>query len=401
MQSLSDTHALPSIFFGDFNEILRGDENEGGVPRCDKNMDDFRICIDNCDVVDLGYRGSCFTWCRGKNPATFVRERLDRFLANPQWVSLFPNSKVRHFPIYSFNHAPILLNTECYKRDEIHHKLFRFETFWLSNDNCREVVTNAWDELMGSTVDAKLENCANALKHWAVKTFGKIKNMIKTTERKLAKAQKQSPDANMIAACETMTSDLDKLHRMEEAYWHMRSRVNELKDGDSNTKYFHHKASSRKKRNLIRGLEDPNGNWLTSSVDIERLITAYFENIFATSSPMGFPEALEGIDHIVSAEMNSVLDEEPTYEEIRTALFQMHPTKAPGMDGFHALFFQKFWDVVGDEIVGLVKNWWRGYLDITPINKTCISLMPKCLVPRSVASFRPISCCNVVYKINF
>lgn len=130
----------------------------------------------------------------------------------------------------------------------------------------------------------------------------------------------------------------------------MHSRVNELKDGDRNTKYIHHKANSRKKRNLIRGLEDSNGTWLTSSLDIERLITAYIENIFATSSPMGFPEALEGIDHIVSAKMNSILDEEPTYEEIRTTLFQMHPTKAPGMDGFHAICFQKFWDIVEDEL---------------------------------------------------
>ena len=71
MKSLSDNFNLPSIFFGDFNEILRGDEKEGGVPRCDKDMDNFRRCIDDCNVVDLGYRGSCFTWCRGKKPNYF------------------------------------------------------------------------------------------------------------------------------------------------------------------------------------------------------------------------------------------------------------------------------------------------------------------------------------------
>ena len=59
----------------------------------------------------------------------------------------------------------------------------------------------------------RLENCANALKEWAVKMFGEVKHMIKTTERQLAKAQKQSPDANMIATCKAMASDLDKLHR--------------------------------------------------------------------------------------------------------------------------------------------------------------------------------------------
>lgn len=128
-----------------------------------------------------------------------------------------------------------------------------------------------------------------------------------------------------------MAEEFDKLHRLEEAYWHLRSRSNELKDGDNNTRYFHHKASSRTKQNLIRGMEDSNGRWLTSRTDIERLITAYFKNLFATSSPFGLPETLEGIDRVVTSEMNEVLDEEPTYDD----LFQMHPTKALGLSLIH------------------------------------------------------------------
>ena len=89
----------------------------------------------------------------------------------------------------------------------------------------------------------------------------------------------------MIAACTKMAKELDKLHRMEEAYWHLRSRVKVLKDGDKNKKYFHHKASSRRKRNLIHGLTDGDGNWRTSKVDIETLVIAHLESIFATSSP--------------------------------------------------------------------------------------------------------------------
>lgn len=150
--------------------------------------------------------------------------------------------------------------------------------------------------------------------------FGETRRMIKVSERKLAKAQKQSPDANMIATCAKMSEELEGLHRVEEAYWHFRSRVNELKDGDKNTKYFQHKASSRKKRNLIRGLSHENGNWQTSKVDIERLVTAYFESIFATSSPSGFVEALEGISNVVTEEMNYLLDLEPTYDDVHNSV---------------------------------------------------------------------------------
>ena len=126
---------------------------------------------------------------------------------------------------------------------------------------------------------------------------------------------------------------------------------------------------------------------------------AYFKSIFASSSPSGFPETLEGIDTMVTEEMNQLLDLEPTREEIRLALFQLHPTKAPGTYGFHALFFQKFWDIIGDDVICLVKMWWRGDFDLKPINKTCISLVPKCHDPKRMIEFHPISCCNVIYKI--
>ena len=98
--------------------------------------------------------------------------------------------------------------------------------------------------------------------------------------------------------------------------------------------------------------------------------------------------------------MNLQLCEEPFKDEIRSALFQMHLTKVPGIDGFHALFFQKFCDVVGDDVNVLVKIWWRKKnIDLHHINKTCISLIPKCSDSKTMVDYRPISCCNAVYKI--
>lgn len=81
---------------------------------------------------------------------------------------------------------------------------------------------------------------------------------------------------------------------------------------------------------------------------------------------------------IVTEVMNENLETEPTSEEIRIVVFQMHHTKAPGTDAFHALFYQKFWDVVGDDMVCFVKSWWRGLIDLKEVNQTCISLIPEC-----------------------
>lgn len=65
-----------------------------------------------------------------------------------------------------------------------------------------------------------------------------------------------------------MAAELDDLYRMKESYWHVRASKNELRDGEKNTSYFHHKASQRRKRNTIKGLYDEAGNWKESREDI-------------------------------------------------------------------------------------------------------------------------------------
>lgn len=242
----------PLVVFGDFNEILSMNEKEGGAVRRDCEMEVFRECLDVCGLVDLGYRGSAFTWSRGNNPSNIIRERLDRFVACSNWINLFSSYEIRHLPIYKSDHAPICLSTDFIRRDDYGQKLFRFESLWLSKDECRAVVQEAWNEGVGENIDFRIEHCASQLSSWADATFGDLKKRIRHTEKQLIKAQRSVPDAGMIANCKAITDHLDELHRLEESYWHLRSWANELRDGDKNSSYFHHKASSRRRRNSIK-----------------------------------------------------------------------------------------------------------------------------------------------------
>ena len=55
--------------------------------------------------------------------------------------------------------------------------------------------------------------------------------------------------------------------------------------------------------------------------------------------------------------MNNMLLEEFTQEEVKKALFQMNPTKAPSPDGMNPLFFQKYWHMVGTDVSDAVLDY--------------------------------------------
>jgi hypothetical protein len=98
--------------------------------------------------------------------------------------------------------------------------------------------------------------------------------------------------------------------------------------------------------------------------------------------------------------MNSNLTKPYTDEEIKAALFQMGPTKAPGPDGFPALFNQNHWSFLKDDICSVVRGFLMGEDIPEGFCDSVIVLIPKVTNPEHLKNFRPISLCNVLYKID-
>ena len=86
-------------------------------------------------------------------------------------------------------------------------------------------------------------------------------------------------------------------------------------------------------------------------------------------------------------------------EEIKAALWSMKPLKAPGPDGLHARFFQRFWMIVGGSVVEEVQKCFETKKIPEALNKTNVALIPKIQGPETISNYRPISLCNTVYKM--
>ena len=72
--------------------------------------------------------------------------------------------------------------------------------------------------------------------------------------------------------------------------------------------------------------------------------------------------------------------------------------KALGLNGYNSGFFKAAWDIVGEDIVQAVQNFFNIGVLLNAWNVTAITLIPKSVCPNDLGDFRPISCCHVIYK---
>nr|XP_029148267.1 uncharacterized protein LOC114925184 [Arachis hypogaea] len=104
-------------------------------------------------------------------------------------------------------------------------------------------------------------------------------------------------------------------------------------------------------------------------------------------------------EELLCTEACQKLVEPVTSEEVKRAVMTMSSFKAPGPDGFQAIFYKEFWDSLSNDVCRLVKRAFEGEPLNAAIFDTLIVLIPKVEVPSSLREFRPISLCNVIYKI--
>ena len=181
--------------------------------------------------------------------------------------------------------------------------------------------------------------------------------------------------------------------------WRQKSRELWLKLGDKNSNFFHLSTIIRRKRNNINAIKNEEGTWIQEANQIRAHFRENFIDLFKEEDAC----FLEHLDHLV---LPCIIEEEneglqciPTSEEIKGSLFQMQDLKAPGPDGFPALFYKQLWSTVGNDVVKAITSFFTMGSMPKEVNSSLIVLIPKLSNPSSVNHYRPIILCNVVYKI--
>lgn len=178
-----------------------------------------------------------------------------------------------------------------------------------------------------------------------------------------------------------MTLDnLREIHKQEEIYWRQRSRLQWLKEGDENTKFFHVVANGRKNQNFIPNIRQ-DGALYEDARDIGRVFSECFKLQFGKKRdkiPMVDLERLLAFKMHVDL---SYLEQPFRLDEIKCAVFELGSNKAPGPDGFPIHFFKQYWDTINLIFCNFVRISILGVQTWKELIGPVLRLSPK-LIPR-------------------
>ncbi|KAJ9545526.1 hypothetical protein OSB04_025233 [Centaurea solstitialis] len=381
---------------GDFNDLLSQEEKYGLHEHPDWCIQGFREALLDCRLIDIPMQGFPYTWSRHKGRPNEVHERLDRAVATQSWYNLFPDHWVENLTCSISDHSPIALHTQV-RQPIAHNRNFRFENKWLQEPSFNQFLLDSWNKIGNNEFPTKLSLLAKTLRKWGRNLNSSYKHDVKEAYSKLESLRRNlNPISN--TAYEEERLRLLSILLKEEEHWRQRSKAFWLKDGDNNTKFFHAYANGRRKINRIIKLKDDDGQWVEEVTGLNNLVNEYFTRLFSAST--GNPHMISNlVKNKLSARDIERLEMSFTKEEFREALFQMHPDKSPGPDGFNPRFYQKFWHLLGDDIFNESLKWLELGTFPNGVNDTIITLIPKCKSPTNIKDYRPISLCNVLVKI--
>lgn len=396
LRELASMSNDPWCIIGDFNDLLTSDDKRGGAERPSWLYNGFRSAVNDCNLHDLPLEGYQFTWFKSLGTPRAVEERLDRVLHSSSWISLFPSARLLNLVAATSDHSPILLKLE--QENYIHPKRsFRFENSWLLDQSLADMVDENWHYYPANNILQKLKYCVDDMEAWSKTNTPNFCSAANKLRRELD-AIRCGNDHRSDASITNIQNKLSCVLLQEDRYWKQRSKVFWLKDGDKNNKFFHASASARRKRNTIKRLRDTNNNIVEDQAGLCSIAQNYFHNLYSPIDGDHSP-IIAAIPQCISPNDNIALTSPFSEEEFRQAAFSMHPDKSPGPDGLNPGFFQKFWPLIGREIFEASCSWLEEGSFPPNLNDTNIALIAKVDRPENMKDLRPISLCNVIYKI--
>lgn len=293
-------------------------------------------------------------------------------------------------------------------------KSFKFTNVIAETSEFKETIENYWKETQPLFQSASalfrfskyLKGLKPHIRSLSKNKLGALTTKVKEAFSDLCEKQErlmEAPSLENVRAEHDAAVRWQRVSDIEEKVLKQRSKLHWLQVGDKNNKAFHNAAKIRETRNAIREIKCSDGRVVTNQEEIKKEAERFFTE-FLTYEPRGIEgKSIEEIQSFLPFRCNEEergnLIRAVTEEEVREVVFKMPSNKSPGPDGYTSEFFKASWSVIGKDFTVAVQSFFsKGFLP-KGLNSTILALIPKKDRAQEMRDYRPISCCNVLYKV--
>ncbi|RAL43220.1 hypothetical protein DM860_010002 [Cuscuta australis] len=392
----------PWVVIGDFNNPLHIEDRKGGNPIGWEDIADFRNCVVACGLEEMPTQGAFFTWSNRQGQGHRIYSKIDRALYNLDWMSTY-NTKIIVKEEGLLDHTPLIIYTSFEKTC----KSFKFCDMWTKDPKFPKLVEKIWMEnIQGRPmyqVCKKLKALKKPLKGLHQSKFRGLQEENEAIMEQLEKAQaklKENPNGG-----ELIEEEKTLIQRLHTKLKHSSMMINQLckvewiQKGDQNSKLFYSWIKKRRIQNQVLTIKNKEGEIVEGDKKVAEVLVEYFKNQYGKSSETEEIDRRAMLEGKKLSPMQQLgLIEEIRRDQIKEAIFSIPSGKSPGPDGFNSGFFKHQWNQVGELITDAILDFFENGKFIKQINATSITVVPKSEAPKVANDYRPIACCNVIYK---
>ncbi|KAK4380907.1 hypothetical protein Sango_3019800 [Sesamum angolense] len=274
------------------------------------------------------------------------------------------------------DHSALVLQGSTVQREAT---MFRFDNYLACSHGFLSKVANVWQNNIYGTM---MYSVTRKLK------------LLKSVFRQMRK-EKGDLATNVKLASEFWPLST-KLEQNMLRQW---SKLQWLKGGDQCTRLFFRNVAARRTALRVFQINNSRGELLTSP---RNEFVGFYEQLLGGTHRwvvVQLDHLRPWTRHLVTEEEGIAMLQQVSRDEIKIAFFDIAEDKAPGPDGYSSGFFKAAWPIVGEEMIKAIMEFFHSGKILKQLNATLITLIPKVQLPSNVAEYRPISCCNVLYKV--
>nr|GEW90480.1 hypothetical protein [Tanacetum cinerariifolium] len=335
------------VIMGDFNVTLKPEEHSNGASSMSTDMNEFKNAVNKIEVEDLRCTGFQFTWTKSlKNPMCNTLKKLDRIMINDSFIQMFEDANGVFLPYFISEHSPAI--TSIPRGITKKKNPLGLLTMLL-------IRMNFWSLLIKK---------------------GSIKANTLKEKLKVAQSNMDADPFNMAKRQITvnLVNEYTKVAEDELKLLHQKAKIQWLKEGDKNSAYFHNILKAKKNKSRIQNICCEDGSRVEGDL-VNGQFVKHFQNFLGTTYLVLPLSTMGNIVKLKLSEAEALyMIKEVSDIEIKEALFDIDSSKAASPDGYTSC------RILGE------------------INATVITLVPKVDTPNKISDFRPIACCNVLYK---